>query len=1214
MGVTRRWAVVLLLLFAAGGLWGDDEHSNRPAPDFTLADSAGRPHDIAKYRGKTVLLDFMATRLPHCRTVIAALQQIEARYRGQVVVLSVVIPPDTIETAQKFIREERLTSPILMDDGRVTASYVEATPQNASITFPHLFVIDASGMIRADFVWSGSTDRNDANALEQRLAACVNRAMGAGSGGSIPSGEPAVPAAGTPDRGGQRPPDNPYGVVDPATLPNAGVRYGELQPGSEQPGTQVPPPSAPPSFQPLAVGRLAKDGDTLYTVSQPSPPGLYEDPAQLMSIRFPADWRVARAIGHDAVQYVFSAEAGRVPPSHITTGVEVNPVVLGAVQRRQGVTATEVAKLLLPNYLSRHPGTRVTTGISSGKLGKLDAATYTIEGPDEDVGDLITRNLWFAIQGGVLFELNAFSPTREYAAMQPVFEKIRTESRLGRDTLPRQERSYEPRQILDKYTAAVVGIVANDEQGPVGAGSGFIISREGYILTNYHVVYDLGTGRPLKSFTVEWDQSLRRPRVAAQLIGAVYKVRNSPLPTLYGTDVALLKIPAGDYEPLPLSPLSDVHTGDGIVTMGFPQKWRMEGVSITSTTGVVARFNRGPEGDVESIYTDAPFTHGSSGGPSVSLVTGGVIGLDTFGMDIQTDSSRAGLNDLVSYKGIVPIDIAIREFPLYTIPGLDPSGGNADFIGSLAITKYLLDIGSLSAAEAMTNRAVSLQPQQPLGHMRLGDVRARQAVEAQEKGDTQRAAALFDAARRSYEQALQRDPNHSDTLAAYARLETAQGRLKEAIALATRAVASNPKDYHSHILLAGLYARQSQFQEALAEIQKAKDITGSVIVDPYVTAANIYGMAKDPENARKEWAAAARISPTFLPARLGEAAYFQEAKQFDGAIQEYNRILNDFPQNPEVLGKLGLCQLLAGKQAEALRNLEESFTRYKAVGEPADESVLLNLGNVLMQQSSGQAIPVLIQYIALYPNGRFAAAESLNLGAILLHLQEPAPGLAYAHAQLAMRLNQDQETAARARQFAAVPLSLKEVGMMLQLDYPPNLTINLVLNATLASPVNDQDLMQMPGWLASAIRQSLGNHPPQAGLAGAGGLSPSGAMPQGGGSFPPVGNGPASGPGSLLGTWIADGTLQQGQPYRCMIIFGDAGAYGLGVWIGGQQTENSGGTYQVVNGRLILQPDGAGPFDANAQMQGDQLILSLPSFSNPLTFLRQNNPGGRLPL
>ncbi len=443
---------------------------------------------------------------------------------------------------------------------------------------------------------------------------------------------------------------------------------------------------------------------------------------------------------------------------------------------------------------------------------------------------------------------------------------------------------------MEKYKASVVSIATTNGRFSA-TGSGFIISRDGYVLTNYHVAYDVQTGEPNTTFTVEWDESLRRPKVPAQLVGGVHKVRASAIPSLYGTDVALLKIAPGDYEPMLLSSLADVQAGDDIVTLGFPSRGLLEGVSLTVTRGVVTRFNRGPQGDVESLFTDAAFTHGSSGGPSVSLVTGGVIGLNTFGNPVQLDPERYRQNDLINYRGIVPIDEAVRAFPLVTIPGLDPRTNTLDFFDSVALSQYFLAIGSLTAAETLATRAVSLEPQQAVAHLRLGEIRVRQAAEAQEVPDGPRASTLSDAARRSFAQALQRDARHSDTLAAFARLEASLGRMDEAAALAARAVESNPRDFRAHLLLADLYARKSRFREALAEVQRAKVVTGALIVDAYVTAANIYTAMGEAEHARAEWAEAARISPAYLPARLAAAAYFEQARRFDQALAEY-------PQHP----------------------------------------------------------------------------------------------------------------------------------------------------------------------------------------------------------------------------------------------------------------------------------------------------------------------------
>jgi hypothetical protein len=69
----------------------------------------------------------------------------------------------------------------------------------------------------------------------------------------------------------------------------------------------------------------------------------------------------------------------------------------------------------------------------------------------------------------------------------------------------------------------------------------------------------------------------------------------------------------------------------------------------------------------------------------------------------------------------------------------------------------------------------------------------------------------------------------------------------------------------------------------------------------------------------------------------------------------------------------------------------------------------------------------------------------------------------------------------------------------------------------------------------------------------------------------------------------------------------------MAVWVGGQIVDRAAGAFRVENGRLILMPDGAAPFDANAQLQGDRITLVLPGFATGVTFARQGNPGAGPP-
>ena len=135
-------------------LWAAGDLSNRRAPGFSIPDGQIQQHDIADYRGKVVVLEFMQTTCPHCEKFSHILEDVSRRYLGRVQVLSVVVPPDTTATVGTFIRRHAISYPILFDCGQVTSSYMMASPQRPSFDIPHVFLIDQNGFIRNDFGYS----------------------------------------------------------------------------------------------------------------------------------------------------------------------------------------------------------------------------------------------------------------------------------------------------------------------------------------------------------------------------------------------------------------------------------------------------------------------------------------------------------------------------------------------------------------------------------------------------------------------------------------------------------------------------------------------------------------------------------------------------------------------------------------------------------------------------------------------------------------------------------------------------------------------------------------------------------------------------------------------------------------------------------------------------------------------------------------------------
>ncbi|MDD5706328.1 MAG: Do family serine endopeptidase [Kiritimatiellae bacterium] len=161
-----------------------------------------------------------------------------------------------------------------------------------------------------------------------------------------------------------------------------------------------------------------------------------------------------------------------------------------------------------------------------------------------------------------------------------------------------------------------------------GQGSGFIITKDGYILTNTHVIDGAD------KITVRLNDG---KEYLAKRIGADDR-----------TEVAVIKIEAKDLPTVELGDASKLRIGEWVVAIGNPF-----GLSETLTVGVVSALGRKNMGitDYEDfIQTDAAINPGNSGGPLLNI-DGRVIGINT------AIFSRSG-----GYMGIgfaVPIDMAV---------------------------------------------------------------------------------------------------------------------------------------------------------------------------------------------------------------------------------------------------------------------------------------------------------------------------------------------------------------------------------------------------------------------------------------------------------------------------------------------------------------------------------------------------------------------------
>src|SRR6266545_3570062 len=186
------------------------------------------------------------------------------------------------------------------------------------------------------------------------------------------------------------------------------------------------------------------------------------------------------------------------------------------------------------------------------------------------------------------------------------------------------------RQVYDASKNAVTYILADTPQGQA-TGSGFVVSKDGLIVTNEHVV-DGASQVQVKIGTSDQAQD-------ATVVGA------DP-----SRDLALLKVDGHDLPTLSLGDSSQVSVGDPTYAIGNPF-----GLDHTLTTGIVSALQRSlqaPDGAKISgaIQTDAALNPGNSGGPLLDA-DGKVIGVNS---QIQTGSSNGAEGGNVGIGFAIP--------------------------------------------------------------------------------------------------------------------------------------------------------------------------------------------------------------------------------------------------------------------------------------------------------------------------------------------------------------------------------------------------------------------------------------------------------------------------------------------------------------------------------------------------------------------------------
>ena len=287
-------------------------------------------------------------------------------------------------------------------------------------------------------------------------------------------------------------------------------------------------------------------------------------------------------------------------------------------------------------------------------------------------GKIIALCLVCALAGGSVYP--AYQAIR-YGGGTTMYVGQRTAAELNTKTVD-TEKELTPAQIYDAYVGSTVGITVDivgtnifgQQVKTAAAGSGFVITEDGYILTNYHVIDEAN------NITVTFVDGKSYP---ATLVGGEES-----------NDIAVIKIDAKGLKPVVIGSSDDMRVGEEVLTIGNP----LGELTFTETAGIVSALDRtitmSDGRKINMIQTDCAINSGNSGGALFNL-HGEVVGItnakyssrstgeasiDNIGFAIPINSVRKTVESIIengsiekTYIGVSASDVS-GEARSYGLP------------------------------------------------------------------------------------------------------------------------------------------------------------------------------------------------------------------------------------------------------------------------------------------------------------------------------------------------------------------------------------------------------------------------------------------------------------------------------------------------------------------------------------------------------------------
>jgi tetratricopeptide (TPR) repeat protein len=419
-----------------------------------------------------------------------------------------------------------------------------------------------------------------------------------------------------------------------------------------------------------------------------------------------------------------------------------------------------------------------------------------------------------------------------------------------------------PEELFAMASPSVVLVEVSDaKMVPTGQGSGFFVSSDGLVVTNFHVINGA-------SFV-----SVRRTDGSTCFVEGVAATDEK-------SDLALLKINSLGTPLLKLADPEPPKVGTRVFAIGNPL-----GMTNTLSEGLVSGVRKDPQQGT-LIQTSAPYTHGSSGGPLLTA-DGFVVGVTSSGFDaanLNFAVSSAQVRSMITHQG------KLQPLASASMSKLDPQD-------SRAFAEVLVAI-----SRKQTSKAIAL----------LNDLRERQGENPMfwfTSGCLHVQLGNHDIAADAFREAVRLKP---DMVLAHTMLGNelfAMKKYNDALVAYKAAAKLKPSDASVYALAGDVFSAQGEWAEALKFYDRAIKLSRED-ASTWRNRGRALAMLDRKDEAMDCFNTATKIEPRSIQNSLYKADAYMKWKQYDEAGRMFRYVIAQAPNNAVAYFGLGCVDIV----------------------------------------------------------------------------------------------------------------------------------------------------------------------------------------------------------------------------------------------------------------------------------------------------------------